>query len=85
MPVVTMNRGTKVLKVDLTDSEFFVLDSILSREGVVPIERAISYLIAQELIAREEAEQRDLTDFIKRAKVGTRVTLKALMDANPTG
>ena len=79
MATVTLNRTTKVLKIDLTNMEFLVLDALIQTEGPSTIEAAMSYLIQSNLQTHRERKRTRIRDRVQTASDTTLDQLDAAM------
>lgn len=81
MPTVTLNRTTKVLRVDLTDPEFTTLDPYISTSGVGGVEQAIASFISTIKQVRRERDLKNIRERIEALPDAKRDVILAIVEA----
>lgn len=82
MATVTLNRATKVLRADLTDAEFGVMDALIQSSGPGLIEAALAYIVQSHAQEQRHSQKERLMRYVEVAKDIKLAELSAIADAD---
>lgn len=81
MPTVTLNRTTKVLRVDLADSEFVALDPYILASGTIGVEQVLVSFINSIRQAGRERALKNIRERIEALSDAKRDAILAVIEA----